>query len=510
MTEETEEVPLITRRELWTALAGLILCLALASLDQNIVAVALPRIVSELGGLSQLSWVVTSFLVTSTAMTPLYGKLSDMYGRKPLFIIAIVTFIIGSCLCGLSRSMFELLVFRGIQGLGAGGLMVLSMTTIADLVPPRERGRYQGLFSAVFVFSSVAGPLIGGFITTALSWRWIFYVNMPVGLVALSLIVFGYQRPPHKVSHSIDYGGAALLALATVALLLLLSWGGVQYPWSSPLILGLAIIAVVICLLLVMQERRTEEPLLSPHVFHNKVFAIATIVMSLSFMGLFAASVFLPLFFQLVLGMPPADAGLMMAPMSGGAIVASFVGGHLVARTGRYKKFPIMGLAAATLAFICIMWAALTDAGVLSFEVALIFLGLGFGLTMPNLVVAVQNSVSRHEVGIATAMATFFRQLGGMFGVTISATIMTAQLQMPHMEKWASLGKGGRNLVERGIQEISQLPLAQKTLVLQTYREAISTTFLAGAVITTLAFVLAFLLPEYPLQSAKKGETEPL
>jgi EmrB/QacA subfamily drug resistance transporter len=259
MPNNTHDAPPITPREIKTVFAGLMLALTLASLDQNIVGIALPRIVSDLGGLAHLSWVVTAFLVTSTATTPLYGKLSDMYGRKPLFIVAILIFLVGSCLCGLSRTMTELVVFRAIQGLGAGGLMVLAMTTIADLVTPRERGRYQGLFGAVFAFSSIAGPLLGGFITDALSWRWIFYVNVPIGLVALALIAFGFRRPHKRISHRIDYEGALLLTSATIALLLVLSWGGVQYPWSSPLIVGLAASTSLVLFL-------PEHPLKSSHV----------------------------------------------------------------------------------------------------------------------------------------------------------------------------------------------------------------------------------------------------
>ena len=341
MSLENQEAPPVTRRELQTVFAGLMLALALASLDQNIVGIALPRIVSELGGLSQLSWVVTSFLVTSTATTPLYGNLSDVYGRKPLFITAIVIFLVGSCLCGLSRSMTELVVFRGVQGLGAGGLMVLAQTTIADLVAPRERGRYQGLFGAVFAFSSIAGPLLGGFITDALSWRWIFYVNVPVGLVALALIGFGFHRPHHAVPHRIDYAAVLLLTSATVALLLVLTWGGAQYAWSSPLIVGLALAAALLTGLLIVVERRSAEPVLSPHIFHNRVFVISTAVMGLAFMGIFGAFVFLPLFFQLVMGMSPARAGLVLAPMTGGMIAASFIGGRLVSRTGRYKIYSL-------------------------------------------------------------------------------------------------------------------------------------------------------------------------
>ena len=501
MSKQTPEAIPVTPREIKTVFAGLLLALTLASLDQNIVGVALPQIVSDLGGLSHLSWVVTSFLVTSTATTPIYGKLSDTYGRKPLFIAAILVFLAGSCLCGLSRSMTELVVFRGIQGLGAGGLMVLAMTTIADLVAPRERGRYQGLFGAVFAFSSIAGPLLGGFITDALSWRWIFYINVPIGIVALGLIAFGFRRPHHRVTHRIDYEGALLLTAATITLLLVLSWGGVQYAWSSPLILGLSVATAALSVLLVLQERRTQEPVLSPHIFNNRVVVIASGVMSLTFMGLFGAFVFLPLFFQLVLGFPPATAGLLLAPMTGGVIVTSFIGGRLVSRTGQYKIFTVVGLAAATMAFIAVMWAASTGAGLLVIEVSLIILGSGFGLVMPNLMVAIQNAVSPRELGTATATSTFFRSLGGTFGVAMSGAIMTAQLHDLPAEALIKAGRGTAALAELTMQQIAQLPQAQREVVIALYRHAIGSTFLIGSVITAMAFVLVLFLPEHPLKS---------
>jgi EmrB/QacA subfamily drug resistance transporter len=507
MSSELHATTPPTTREVRIVFAGLMLALALAALDQNIVGVALPQIVSELGGLHHLSWVVTSFLVTSTATTPLYGKLSDMYGRKPLFIIAVVIFLIGSCLCGLSRSMTELVVFRGIQGMGAGGLMVLAQTTIADMVAPRERGRYQGLFGAVFAFSSVAGPLLGGFITSALSWRWIFYVNVPVGIPALAMIAFGFRRPHHKVQHRIDYAAVALLSSATVALLLVLSWGGVQYPWSSPLIIGLAMASVVLTVLLIRTERRSAEPVLSPHIFHNRTVVIASAVMGLAFMGIFGAFVFLPLFFQLVMGMEPAKAGLMLAPMTGGLIASSFIGGRIVSRTGRYKIFPVVGLGCASLSFIVVMWAAASNGGIGVIETSLIVLGGGFGLVMPNLVVALQNAVGTSELGAATATAAFFRQLGGTFGVAMSGAIMTAQLQGLHMENWTTLIKNGRSLMEQGIKDIAALPAAQREIVLGAYRHAISTTFLVGAIITALAFALVLFLPEHPLKSGRTGSS---
>jgi EmrB/QacA subfamily drug resistance transporter len=495
-------MPQASPAEIKTVLAGLMLALMLASLDQNIVGVALPRIVSDLGGLSHLSWVITSFMLTSTTTTPLYGKLSDMYGRKPLFITAILIFLAGSCLCGLSGSMNQLVVFRGIQGLGAGGLITLAMTTIADLVSPRERGRYQGYFGAVFALSSIAGPLLGGFITDALSWRWIFYVNLPIGALALLFFIFGFHRPRHVVSHRIDYAGAVLLTAATAALLLVLTWGGEQYAWSSPLIMGLAASAIVMISLLVYTERRASEPVLSPQILKNRVFMIATSVMFLTFMGLFSAVIFLPLFFQLVLGFAPARAGLMLAPMTGGVVVASFLGGRLVSRTGRYKIFPVAGLAAATLAFLSVMWAALAGASISFVEISLIVLGIGFGLVMPNLMVAIQNAVLPIELGSATAASTFFRSLGGTFGVAISGAIMTAQLQAPHAKRLAGMGNGARSLLEQGIQQIEQLPAVQKETVIGAYRHAISTTFMLGSVIIALAFILVLFLPEHPLKTS--------
>jgi EmrB/QacA subfamily drug resistance transporter len=493
------------RREVRIVFAGLMLALMLASLDQNIVGVALPRIVSDLGGLSHLSWVVTSFLLTSTATTPLYGKLSDLYGRKPLFIAAILIFLAGSVLCGLSGSMTQLVVFRGIQGLGAGGLMTLAMTTVADLVAPRERGRYQGYFGAIFAFSSIAGPLLGGFITDALSWRWIFFVNLPIGALALAFFMFGFHRPRRVVPHRIDYAGAILLAAATVALLLVLTWGGVQYAWSSLTIMGLAASAVVLVALLARTERRSAEPVLAPHILQNRVFLISTGVMFLTFMGLFGASVFLPLFFQLVLGYEPTQAGLMLAPMTGGVVVASFFGGRLVSRTGRYKIFPVLGLAAATLAFLAVMRAAAAAGTSIGFlEVSLVVLGMGFGLVMPNLMVAIQNSVLPAELGSATAASAYFRSLGGTFGVAISGAIMTARLQALHAEKWKGMAGSARSLLEQGIRQIEQLPAAQKDIVIGAYRHAISTTFLLGSIAIALAFVLVLFLPEHPLRTTNK------
>jgi EmrB/QacA subfamily drug resistance transporter len=504
MPQEFHEASPVSPREIRIVFAGLMLALALASLDQNIVGIALPVIVSDLGGLSHLSWVVTAFLVTATATTPLYGKLSDMYGRKPLFIIAIVTFLAGSSFCGLASSMTQLILFRGIQGLGAGGLMTLAQTTIADLVAPRERGRYQGLFGAVFGFSSVAGPLLGGFITSALSWRWIFYINLPVGLLALALIGFGFHRPHHAVSHKIDYAGAVLLTSVTVCTLLVLTWGGVQYAWTSPVISGLILAVCAMVVLLVIVERRSPEPVLSPHIFRNRVFVITTGVMALTFMGLFGATVFLPLFFQLVLGMAPAATGLMLAPMTGGMILTSVIGGRLVAQTGKYKIYPVVGLAVAALSFLMLTAVAATGRlGIGFVEGSLVLLGCGFGFVMPNLVVALQNAVGSREQGAATATGSFFRSLGGTLGVALAGAVMTWQLQAVHAGKW--FGRAMQSLGEHGLEQIARLPLDQREIMVNAYRHAIGMTFLTGALITVAAFVLVLFLPEHELKTSQSG-----
>jgi len=319
-------------RELRLVLSGLMLALTLAALDQNIVATALPRITGEFGSLQHLSWVVTSFIVASTVSAPLYGKLSDLYGRKPAFIASISIFLAGSALCGFAANMGELIAFRTVQGLGAGGLIVLAQTVIGDLVSPRERGRYQGMFAAVFAACSVAGPLLGGFITEYASWRWIFYVNLPVGGAALAFIAVGLRPRSPGAAPRLDLMGAVLMIAGTCSLLLVLSWGGGAYAWFSAPVLGLALAAIGSFVLLAFVERQATHPILPPELFGNSVFVLGAAVIALATMALFAAIVFLPLMFQLLMDASPTQAGLMLAPMMGGVIVASVVGGRLVSR----------------------------------------------------------------------------------------------------------------------------------------------------------------------------------
>ncbi len=480
-------------RELRLVLTGLMLALTLASLDQNIVATALPRITGELGGLRHLSWVVTAFMVTSTVSAPLYGRLSDLYGRKPAYMVSIGVFLIGSALCGLSGSMDALIVFRALQGLGAGGLIVLAQTVIGDLVSPRERGRYQGLFASVFAGCSVAGPLIGGLFTQYVSWRWIFYVNLPVGGAALALIAIGLRPRPPPAATRLDVAGIALLVVGTCALLLLMSWGGGVYGWSSAPIVGLAVVTGLAILLLIPTERRAAQPLLPPVLFRSKVFVLAAAVLCLSTMALFAAAVFLPLMFQLLMGASPARAGLMVAPMMGGVIVASFVGGRQVSRTGRYKLYPVLGLFTATLSYAALAWTVHAGTGMWSIELVLMLIGLGLGFVMPNLTTAIQNAVAATELGAATATAGFFRSLGGAFGVALSGAVLTLQLNtLPPAD--TSVG--------RSAAQIGRLPGPQRAAVEGAYRAGLTGAFSAGAAISALGFLVVLFLPELPLRSA--------
>jgi EmrB/QacA subfamily drug resistance transporter len=486
----------VPRREFRLVLVGLLLAMALASLDQNIVAPALPRIVGDLGGGSHLDWVVTAFMLASTATTPLYGKLSDMYGRRPLFFAAILLFLLGSVLCGLAGDMAGLVASRGLQGLGAGGLIALAQTTIGDLISPRERGRYQGLFTGVFAAGSVAGPLLGGVLTDALSWRWIFYVNLPVGGAALFFLAVGLRRPTRVSRRRIDYPGAALLTLATAGVLLLLSLGGRHYPWASPEMLGLGAGAAVLTALFVPWEHRAAEPVLPPRLFRVATFVVSSAGVGLTAMALFAPLVYLPLYFQLVEGSSPAVAGLLMSPLMGGVIIASVGGGQLVSVLGRYKVFAVAGLAAAVAAFLAMAWEAAGAAGNFWLPATLVVLGLGLGLIMPTLTVAIQNAVDRGDMGVATSAAAFFRSLGGAVGVAMAGAILAAVL-----------GRAGPpSLADLGLQQIEALPPAALRAAVAAYRQAIAATFLAGAAVAAVAFVVVLFLPELPLRSFRPEE----
>jgi EmrB/QacA subfamily drug resistance transporter len=499
-----------SKHEIRIVFTGLMLALALSALDQNIVSTALPRIVGDLGGLNHLSWVVTAFMLTSTTTTPVYGKLSDLYGRKPMFFTAIILFLIGSVLCGAAQTMFQLILFRAAQGLGAGGLITLAQTTIADLISPRERGRYQGIFAGVFAVCSVAGPLLGGLITDVLSWRWIFYINIPVGVAALLLIAVGFRCPHRAVAHHIDYLGVILLTATTSCLLLVLTWGGTTYPWSSSIILGLAAGTAVFLVMLIINERRAIQPILPVHLFDNRVFVISIIVIGITFMALFNAAVFLPLYFQLVRGASPSVSGLMMAPLMTGVIISSFVGGRIVTATGRYKIFPVIGLATASLSYFFIAQTALSAAHLAVIEAAIMMLGLGMGLVMPNLITAIQNAVPMEDLGTATSTSSFFRSLGGAVGVAISGAVVTYELHDFLTAVMAGSPADIQFLLERGTQQMAGLSVVQQGAVVDAYRHAISAAFFTGAVLSGIAFAIVLFLPERPLRSTVIKSTDHL
>jgi MFS family permease len=393
--------------------------------------------------------------------------------------------------------MPELIGARAVQGAGAGGLIALSQTTIADLVSPRERGRYQGMVAAVFAVCSVAGPLLGGVITDEFSWPWIFYINLPVGIAALAILAV--TLPPHvpRESRGLDLAGFGLMIGGTCTALLALSWGGTAYPWLSAPVLGLGSITVLMFALLVPVERRSAEPALPPRLFANTVFVRGVATSSLAATSMFGALVFIPLFFQLVLGASATEAGLRMAPMMGGLIVSSLIGGRLVTRTGRYKIFPVLGLCGATLAFSGMSFAAFEHAGANTFDVLLVILGMGMGLVLPNITTAVQNAVAIGDLGVATATMAFFRSLGGAFGVALSGTILAGTLR-------ASLPNGnGLDLAHMGLSQLRSLPGAVQIEVTGAYGSALALMFAMAAICTAAAFAVVLALPELPLRGAK-------
>jgi EmrB/QacA subfamily drug resistance transporter len=501
---EAAAVPTGPRREVLIILPGLLLAIMLAMLDQLVVSTALPRIVGDLGGVTHLSWVVTAYVLASTVTTPLYGKLGDLYGRKRLLMAAIIIFLVGSALSGLSQTMDQLIVFRALQGLGAGGLLVGAIATIGDLVSPRERGQYMGYIMAAMTLAMIAGPLVGGYITDSLSWRWIFYINMPIGGAALIYLALTLHVPRHIVKHKIDYLGSVLLAVAAASLVLLTTWGGTQYPWRSAQIMFLGAVAVVATAGFIAVERRAAEPVLPLHVFRNRNFSLVTAMSFLLGLAMFGALTFLPLYQQTVQRLSATESGLMLIPLMLGSTVTTLIAGRVTTRSGRYKALPIIGGAVMTVAMYLL--TMLNDnTSLVTSGLFFVVLGVGMGFLMQITTLVAQNSVAMSDIGVASSSRTFFQQIGGSIGVSAFGAIFAHQLTSELHAKMPALhlnaGGGQLNPVV-----VAHLPAAVKNVVFTAITHATTEVFFWAAPAAAAVFILACFLKEVPLRGRTSAE----
>jgi EmrB/QacA subfamily drug resistance transporter len=492
----------LSHSQILVVLGGLMAGMFLAALDQSIVGTALPQIVSEFNSLDKLSWVVTAYLLTSTASTPLWGKISDLYGRRPLFQAAIVTFLAGSVLSALAQNIEQLIAFRAVQGLGAGGLMSLAFATIGDVIPPRERGKYMGYFGAVFGLSSVAGPLLGGVLTDGPGWRWIFWINVPIGAVALVIVTLRLKLHHVRRSHKIDYLGAATVAAAVTSLLLFLSWSGPGNGWGDGTSIGLLVAAVVLSVAFVLIELRVPEPIIPMDLFKGRIFSGNAAFAFLLGVAMFGALIFLPLYFQAVKEMSPTESGLALLPMIVGIFAASIPSGQLMSRTGRYKQYPIISavmVAAAMLLFSTI------DIGTPYWQLALYMfvMGAGLGLSMQIVVTAAQNSAPRQHMGTATSTMTFFRSMGGAIGTALFGAVLTSRLK-DHLAD--TVPNATQAVVDQlakaanSVQALHSLPAPQpRGWALESLVKAMDDVFLVALPFLAIALLLAIITPEQRL-----------
>ena len=500
-------------------LGGLMTGMLLAALDQTIVSTALKNIVEEFNGLNHYTWVVTAYLLTSTASTPLYGKISDIYGRRVVFQFAIITFLLGSFLAGASQNMTQLIATRALQGLGAGGLMALTFVIIGDIVPPRDRGKYQGYFGAVWGLSSVAGPLLGGFfsdhhtILGVTGWRWIFYINLPIGIASLIITSAVLHIPKVKREHSIDYLGAILMVASVCLILLSVSIYGPQNGWTDSRTISYLVAGVLLAVLFLMWEGKAKEPILPLHLFKNHTFSITSLLGGVIGAGMFGAIVMLPLYFQVVKGYSATSAGLKLIPLMLGIVSTSIVSGKMISKHGHYKRFPIMGTTLMTLG-ILLMTRLQIDTPYWEISIYAIMVGAGLGLSMQTIVIALQNAVEFKDMGVATSSNTFFRSLGSVFGTAIFGSILTNRVVHYMASGFGDLAKTNPSALS-GFDMSKLGALTTNTAVLKTFPPVVKNTaleafvnsfhivFYAAAPITLLGLILALMLRETPLRTSK-------
>ena len=496
----------LSHRQILIVLAGVMAGMLLFALDQGIVGTALPRIVSELGGLDKLSWVVTAYLLTSTATTPLWGKISDLYGRRLIFQVAIVIFLIGSALSGLSQNMVQLIGFRALQGVGGGGLFAIALSIIGDVIPPRERGRYQGYFGAVFGVSSVAGPLLGGWLTDGPGWRWIFYINLPVGLAALIVTTMALKMPVVRRQHQIDYLAAAAIIGAVTCLLLYMDWRGNAYGWTEAGSLLLVAGVLLLTAAFVVIERRAAEPIIPLRLFRNRVFSVGNAFAFLAGIAMFGTIIFLPVYLQAVKGFTPTQSGLALLPAIIGIFSTSITSGQLITRTGRYKIFPVIGAAVMTVAMVLL---SRLDVDTPFWQVAMYeyLFGAGLGFTMQTIVTAVQNSVEYRDMGSATSSTTFFRQMGGSVGAAVFGAVLSSRLAHYIAQQLAEAGirtgAGAPPVEANNVQAIQHLAEPVRSIVLGAFTSALDDVFLVGVPFLVIAFLIALALKEVPLRTGQ-------
>jgi EmrB/QacA subfamily drug resistance transporter len=498
-------VPALSHREIQIVFVGLMMGTFLAALDQTVVATAMPTIVGELGGLDHYSWVVTSYLLTSTVSTPLYGKISDLYGRKPTFQASILIFLAGSALAGLSRNMGQLIAFRALQGIGAGGLGALAFAITGDIVAPRNRGRYQGYIGSTFAVASIGGPLIGGFFVDHLTWRWAFYVNLPVGAVALLVTAVALNVPFRRVEHRIDYPGAALLVAGASCVLLVTVWGGQEFPWGSPVIVGLALAGVALLAVFCLWERKAAEPILPLRLFREPVFSVSAASLFIVGIGMFGAIVFVPLYLQVVKGATPTRSGLLMSPMMLSLLLVAVVTGRLMTRFGRYKVFPLVGLAVMVVG----AWrlsALDTHSSMAVVSTAIVIMGVGMGMVMHVFMLATQNAVAYRDLGTATSAVTFFRSMGGALGVAVFGSILSNRLAVYLADVFPG---AGRVRLEGSPAQIRALPPPVRDAVVDAVARSLHVVFLWAIPVIATAWLLTWLLRELPLRESLHDEASP-